>query len=132
LWQLGSDWWLAEWSTAYVDRDAEQLQAEKDAADLKAAPETVQPVDVSFYLGVYFLLVVAACATVTSRSGLVAIGVIRAAVKMHDGMLNCVMRAPTKFFDTTPSTLLPKVACRPFLRLALRTPIHRDRHHYNT
>jgi len=36
------------------------------------------------------------------RSGLVAVGVIRAARKMHDGMLVCVMRAPTRFFDTTP------------------------------
>ena len=69
--------------------------------------------DVAFYLWVYFLLVIAACATVTSRSGLVAIGVIRAAVKMHEGMLNCVMRAPTKFFDTTPSTVLPKVTFWP-------------------
>jgi len=100
--QLGGDWWLAAWSTAYTQRDADVLQAEKDAAILKTSPETVPPVDVDFYLGVYFLLVVFACASVTFRSGLVGIGCIRAAVKMHDGMLNCVLRAPTKFFDTTP------------------------------
>jgi ABC-type multidrug transport system fused ATPase/permease subunit len=65
-------------------------------------PEVVPPVDVSFYLWVYFLVVMMACTTVTMRSGLVAIGVIRAACKMHEGMLQCVMRAPTVFFDTTP------------------------------
>ena len=33
----------------------------------------------------------------------VATGVIRSACLHHDGMLACVLRAPTKFFDTTPT-----------------------------
>ena len=103
--QVLCDWWLAYWSTAYIDRETALLQAEKDAAEQGTAAEPVEPVDVGFYLGFYFLLTIVACFTVTMRSGLVAVGVLRAAKQMHDGMLQCVMRAPTKFFDTTPSTL---------------------------
>jgi len=100
--QVVGDWWLAHWSTAYVERDSLIRETEQVAQDEGVPSEVVPPVDVSFYLLVYFCLTIVACGSVTMRSGLVAVGVIRAARKMHDGMLVCVMRAPTRFFDTTP------------------------------
>jgi len=99
--QVLSDWWLAHWSSQYTLREQQVAEAEKLVV-AGNAPEVVPEVDVGFYLRVYFLLVVLACVSVTMRSGLVAVGVIQAARKMHDGMLNCVMRAPARFFDTTP------------------------------
>jgi ATP-binding cassette subfamily C (CFTR/MRP) protein 1 len=100
--QLLSDWWLAGWSSQYVRRDELVREAEQEAALAGTTPETIAAVDVGYYLFIYFLLVVLACFSVTFRSGMVAVGVIRAARKGHDGMLNCVVRAPTRFFDTTP------------------------------
>ena len=100
--QVLSDWWLAHWSTQYTEREQEVNAAMQEAVAASTTPEEIAPVDVTFYLRVYFLLVCLACASVTLRSGLVAVGVIRAATKMHDNMLACVMRAPARFFDTTP------------------------------
>ena len=102
LMQLLSDWWLATWSNAYVKRDELEREAAEAAAVANVSPEAVEAVDVGYYLGVYFWLVIVASFSVTFRSGLVAMGVITAARKSHDAMLACVVRAPTKFFDITP------------------------------
>ena len=68
------------------------------------------------YVYIYILNMICVCIYVRcipciliNRAGAmqVATGVIRSACLHHDGMLACVLRAPTKFFDTTPTGPAP-------------------------
>ncbi|EKX39426.1 hypothetical protein GUITHDRAFT_160006 [Guillardia theta CCMP2712] len=93
--QSANDFWLTVWSSAYLAHD--------QAAELQTEQTTPAPVNTGFYLGIYALITLISLGSVTVRSGFVAIGALRASVKLHNGMLERVLRAPTRFFDTTPT-----------------------------
>lgn len=58
---------------------------------------------IGYYLGVYaFLGCLTSLQAFVNGITLYAFCAIRSSKKMHDGMFECVMRAPMSFFDTTP------------------------------
>ena len=66
-------------------------------------PETLNPnVNVAFYLGVYLLLGVAYLAIALVREGFLFWGSLHASSNIHRRLLNKVMRARFRFFDSTP------------------------------
>eukprot|EP00960_Hanusia_phi_P063575 765515-Hanusia_phi.AAC.2 len=93
--QSANDFWLTVWSSAYLAHD--------QASELQLVGTTPAPVNTGFYLGIYAIITLVSLGSVTVRSGFVAVGALRAAVKLHNGMLEQVLRAPTRFFDTTPT-----------------------------
>ena len=95
--QILSDGWLSQWSTASVE-----YRAQLDEA-AQTGEEEPTPFNETFYTGMYALITLFAAGSIAARSAVVATGVIRSACLHHDKMLACVLRAPTKFFDTTPT-----------------------------
>ncbi|KAI9496002.1 hypothetical protein BDB00DRAFT_811355 [Zychaea mexicana] len=59
-------------------------------------------VDVKYYLGVYFLLGVVALIVTSGRSLALFIGSIRASRRLHEQLLDRILHAKVRFFDTTP------------------------------
>ena len=53
-------------------------------------------------LGVYGLFGALQAVAVLGFSFSLAIGSLKASVKLHDGMLRNILRSPMSFFDTTP------------------------------
>lgn len=73
------DNWLAWWSDDYFDKDY------------------------VFYLGLWAIFGLVNCIAVFSRSLMFCLSFKNAAARLHQNMLNNVMRLPMHFFDTTPS-----------------------------
>jgi ATP-binding cassette subfamily C (CFTR/MRP) protein 10 len=73
--------WLAHWS---------------DQVDVSVEDST-------YYVGVYCAIAVASLLCVYFYYLLTVGAGIRAAAGMHDGALAAIMRAPTSFYDQTPS-----------------------------
>ena len=78
---LGTNFWLAEWSDD---------------------PDSAIPKVRNMYLGIYGGLGAASAFTVMAKSLLVALGGLNASSKLHNTMLENVLRAPMSFFDTNP------------------------------
>ena len=78
---LGTNFWLAEWSDD---------------------PDSAIPKVRDMYLGIYGGLGAASAFTVMAKSLLVALGGLNASSKLHNIMLENVLRAPMSFFDTNP------------------------------
>jgi ABC-type multidrug transport system fused ATPase/permease subunit len=77
-----TNWWLEFWSTDSQEHPGEH--------------------GVSFYLGMYAALVLLNALLVFARGFYVVITQLYSARKLHKAMLDCVIRAPMSFFDTTP------------------------------
>ena len=58
--------------------------------------------DVGYYLGVYFLLGLLALVMTTLRSLTIFTGSLRASRRIHAQLLDSILRAKVRFFDTTP------------------------------
>lgn len=56
----------------------------------------------SFYEGLYVLLGVGSAFAMFLMGAVQALAVFNASVKLHDGMITKIMRAPSAWFDTTP------------------------------
>ncbi|RUS23063.1 hypothetical protein BC937DRAFT_92822, partial [Endogone sp. FLAS-F59071] len=61
-----------------------------------------QKVDVNFYLIVYFLIGIATTCVFTIRSWLLYMGSLEASRRLHAKLLDRILRAKLRFFDTTP------------------------------
>lgn len=85
--QVGSSIWLSFWSS---DNDR------------KAKDPSVHIYSLATYLGVYAGLGLGNSVGILLVSLLMAFGSIRASRRLHESMLNHVVRAPMAFFDTTP------------------------------
>lgn len=78
-----TQWWLAFWA---------ESQAELGTAD--------RPL--GFYLGIYFALAIGYAVATVARSVWYLNLALYASKKMHNKMLQSILRAPVSFFDTTP------------------------------
>lgn len=130
LQQLGSvstNLWIREWANAYNTESASVDETNKFAAltNLKipsfnvggvprtttwsapqlsprSAPAAEGDVNVSYYLGIYALLGLIYVMISLSREGVLFWGALHASRKIHKRLLNTVMRAKFRFFDSTP------------------------------
>ncbi|XP_003391152.3 PREDICTED: multidrug resistance-associated protein 1-like [Amphimedon queenslandica] len=80
--------WLAHWSNTQDNNNNDNDSFNND--------------DLALNLGVYGLFGVLQAAAVLGFSFSLAIGSLKASVKLHDGMLSNILRSPMSFFDTTP------------------------------
>ena len=78
LTKMGSDWWISYWT----DNGDEKNQY--------------------YYYGIYIAWCASNAIVVIVSNILVAYASIRASKKMHNDLLNTVIRAPLRFFETTP------------------------------
>jgi ABC-type multidrug transport system fused ATPase/permease subunit len=125
---LGQDYWIKVWASSYNDDDgssavssslfsASQLgsfenngvampmnfvstsaNSEVSSMGLKD-PHSV---DVSYYLGVYFAIGMAALVVSSVRLLILYNGSITASRRIHSQLLDRILRAKVRFFDTTP------------------------------
>jgi ABC-type multidrug transport system fused ATPase/permease subunit len=91
--QVGSNKWLDIWSS-------EQAAHDEAVDDNNPNPPKVRPLEV--YLGVYAALGFGNCFGVLFATLFLAYGSVRASRVLHENMLHRIVRAPMKFFDTTP------------------------------
>ncbi|KAF9891211.1 hypothetical protein FE257_004775 [Aspergillus nanangensis] len=130
LQQLGSvstNLWIRQWANSYQTENVGMQDAGNYAAitsfkfpsfnagsvprtsplgppqlSTQAEPATSGDVNVSYYLGVYALLGVFYVLISLSREGFLFWGSLHASYNIHRRLLNSVMHAKFKFFDSTP------------------------------
>ncbi|RCI05063.1 hypothetical protein CU098_008718 [Rhizopus stolonifer] len=86
---LGQDYWIKVWSSAY------------DTLNLFFVVKK-QEIQVGYYLGVYFLIGMLALLLTTARSLVLFKGSLLASRRIHMQLLDRVLGAKVRFFDTTP------------------------------
>ncbi|KAI9478028.1 MAG: hypothetical protein EXX96DRAFT_539173 [Benjaminiella poitrasii] len=62
----------------------------------------VNSINVAYYLGVYFLIGMLSLLLTTMKSLVLFLGSIKASHRIHSQLLNRILRAKIRFFDTTP------------------------------
>ncbi|KAA0713356.1 Multidrug resistance-associated protein 4 [Triplophysa tibetana] len=90
------DWWLAYWAT-------EQEKLDTPSNTTSGMNATIsQPLDLTFYLGVYGGLTVATVIFGFMRSLIMFKALVSSAQTLHTRMFNCILRTPVRFFDINP------------------------------
>lgn len=87
---LGTDGWLAKWSTAVV-----AAGGGVGGAATAAAPT-------AYYLAIYLGLSLAVAVGIVCHQAVMAWGTLRAGARLHDELLAAVFRAPMAWYDATP------------------------------
>ncbi|KAI8381242.1 P-loop containing nucleoside triphosphate hydrolase protein [Radiomyces spectabilis] len=115
---VGQDYWIKIWTAAY-DQTSNMMGAfsttrfgSMDTAAFSVAyvnPATstswtakISSVDDAYYLGVYFLIGMVALVMTTLRSLILFVGSLRASKRIHSQLLDQILHAKVRFFDTTP------------------------------
>uniref|UniRef100_A0A8B9CNP0 ATP-binding cassette sub-family C member 10 n=1 Tax=Anser brachyrhynchus TaxID=132585 RepID=A0A8B9CNP0_9AVES len=113
-----SDWWLSHWissisktanTSVMVCSASIRLEYPDFPSSLLLGPGALTPVpsnssaDVNFYLMVYGSIAGANSLFTIFRAFLFAYGTIRAAIVIHNRLLQRVIKATVTFFDTTPT-----------------------------
>lgn len=114
---LGQDYWIKVWAAAYSDKAPSDsvgafatttsgtselgmfgITYLRPFADIMAKQE----VDVKYYLVIYFLIGVVALIMSSLRSLILFIGSLNASRRIHAQLLEKILRAKVRFYDTTP------------------------------
>ncbi|KAI8979970.1 P-loop containing nucleoside triphosphate hydrolase protein [Pilobolus umbonatus] len=119
---VGQDYWIKVWSAAYNTNSTIPHSASIASLPLNAFSHNImntvytQPIqnafkslqspddsiDVTYYLGVYFLIGLVAVVMTTLRSYTLFTSSLKASRELHSRLLNRILRAKVRFFDTTP------------------------------
>jgi ABC-type multidrug transport system fused ATPase/permease subunit len=121
LFSFGENWWLRIWASAYAkhgDAPMSLMSAQSSAKHgiFDTFTSTLQnqnvfrswvfeqsePINVDYYIGVYLLICFSFVLFDTSRVILLYWGSIRGARKLFEALLDRIIYAPMRFFDTTP------------------------------
>ncbi|OBZ89252.1 ATP-dependent bile acid permease [Choanephora cucurbitarum] len=114
---LAQDYWIKVWSAAYghpqdgkinstyVDHNAISILGRSSLAlfysqSYSESPE--QQVDVTYYLGVYFVIGLVAAVMTALRMAILFMGNLKASRRIHSQLLDRILRAKVRFYDTTP------------------------------
>ncbi|KAF7727930.1 hypothetical protein EC973_006818 [Apophysomyces ossiformis] len=114
---FGENWWLRVWAVSNVTQPHDDLN-QPDYMNLFAIPQTIlhkstpviqtyqatenQPKTVNYYIGIYLIICFSGIIFNSLRSILLYYGSIRGAKKLFAAMLDRIIHAPLRFFDTTP------------------------------
>ncbi|KAI9305402.1 hypothetical protein BJ944DRAFT_239688 [Cunninghamella echinulata] len=94
---FSQDYWIKLWVSAYKSSDYYYYQLKsKDNAN------TANNINASYYVGVYFAISVATIVLMALRLIFTFIGSIRALRSYHQKLLDSILDATVRFFDTTP------------------------------
>ncbi|KAI9251679.1 P-loop containing nucleoside triphosphate hydrolase protein [Helicostylum pulchrum] len=125
---LGQDYWIKVWSAAYGDGKHSLTNVSSEAVGVFSVSNTAysilgqnnllsiytqpifraveafkeQEVDVTYYLGVYFLIGCVALVMTSLRIFILFHGSLKASKRIHSQLLDRILRAKVRFYDTTP------------------------------
>ncbi|CDH48321.1 atp-dependent bile acid permease [Lichtheimia corymbifera JMRC:FSU:9682] len=116
---FSQDYWIKVWTSAYETKRHDlgvltalsthssfllnSLSLSMDApSSSENAPQQPQHVNVTYYLGIYALIGFLALLATTARSLIIYYGSIRASRRLHEKLLQKILRAKIRFFDSTP------------------------------
>lgn len=119
---VGQDYWIRVWSAAYDNvKDTVMhvfnMSRGEVALPMNALKQVVPEslvqqfserlsdehgVNVGYYLGIYFLIGMLTLVLATVRSLVLFMGSLRASRRIHAQLLDRILRAKVRFFDTTP------------------------------
>ncbi|KAI9304779.1 P-loop containing nucleoside triphosphate hydrolase protein [Cunninghamella echinulata] len=112
---LLSNWWLKEWSASYtttpntinnqhllvinnVNSDVSRTAISDNFNENNESPSN----QLKYYLGIYVFINLLCLATSSGQYLIIYIGGLRASRKLFVDLLNRILHAPLRFFDTTP------------------------------
>ncbi|KAJ2492865.1 Transporter of the ATP-binding cassette (ABC) [Coemansia sp. RSA 2050] len=126
--QVAQDWWLREWAASYNKPAGGKSAASTSygrvpfplgpfgglatSGLLEAVPVPGvlrrlvaggNNVNLSYFIGVYVVIALASTVLILGRSLLQFWSSIRASKVIHERLLRTILRAPVRFFDTTPT-----------------------------
>ncbi|XP_072433976.1 ATP-binding cassette sub-family C member 4 isoform X3 [Chiloscyllium punctatum] len=87
------DWWLSYWATSQDQLNTTQINSQNN---------TMQQLDINFYLGIYAGLTIAVILFGITRSLIIFNVLVNASKELHNRMFACIIRAPVLFFDRNP------------------------------
>ncbi|XP_033832984.1 ATP-binding cassette sub-family C member 4-like isoform X1 [Periophthalmus magnuspinnatus] len=90
------DWWLVYWSNGQVANNTTEI-----IRNLHNETSSIEG-NLSFYLGVYSGLTIAAVVFGYARSLVIFHGLVRSSQSLHNDMFSAVLRSPVRFFDVNP------------------------------
>ncbi|KAI8094907.1 P-loop containing nucleoside triphosphate hydrolase protein [Gilbertella persicaria] len=113
---LAQDYWIKVWSAAYgnhpqvdanatfVDNTAFSVLGQNTVIQVytEAIKNPAQQVDVAYYLGIYSLIGVIAAVMTALRMAVLFNGSLKASRRIHSQLLERILRAKVRFYDTTP------------------------------
>ncbi|KAK3818725.1 MAG: P-loop containing nucleoside triphosphate hydrolase protein [Benniella sp.] len=100
--------WLREWSSAYVrDNPISRHELVQSFGKFKIfrwgrSDDDDEPVDLDYYIGIYCLITLMAVFLTMIRMFWQFYGSLRASRSLYERLLVSIIRAPIRFFDTTP------------------------------
>lgn len=86
--ELMANFWLSYWAAASTQ------------ADIAGDPLDVQ--ETTWYLGIYAAFGIGGVLCLTGRAVIMAVHRLKASRKLHDELVDSILRAPVSFFDVTP------------------------------
>ncbi|CAG8854492.1 23948_t:CDS:2, partial [Gigaspora margarita] len=102
--QIMENWWLKVWSNASKNHETIQTIFNSVQQDnlIMIDGDIDEPHSADYYLNIYVLITFLSIIGGVSRSVWLYYGSLRASKKLYQTILHQVIRAPLRFFDTTP------------------------------
>jgi ABC-type multidrug transport system fused ATPase/permease subunit len=104
--QVMENWWLKNWSNASKEDDNILNVLFYDPifgiSDKILSPISQDSHSLDYYFNIYVLITMLSILLGVLRYAWLYYGSLRASRKLHEDLLNRIMRAPLRFFDTTP------------------------------
>ncbi|KAJ2746581.1 Transporter of the ATP-binding cassette (ABC) [Coemansia sp. BCRC 34301] len=103
--QIAQDWWLREWAASYSRPagDSSSAASPSDKSALQELSAGGDKVNLAYFIGIYAAIAVASTVLILGRSLLQFWSSLKASKGMHERLLHAILRAPVRFFDTTPA-----------------------------
>ncbi|KAJ2649364.1 Transporter of the ATP-binding cassette (ABC) [Coemansia sp. RSA 1250] len=113
---VAQDWWLREWAASY-SRPAVNVNGTggfsiialarsmtSDVGPIGFVPrvKTGDRVNLGYFIGVYVAIALVSVLVILGRSLVQFWSSLRASKELHERLLHTILRAPVRFFDTTP------------------------------
>lgn len=101
---FAENWWLRIWAASYAEPKASLMTVQDDFAisTYQTLTTYVQNTNVNYYIAIYILLCFTFIIFDTFRSVLLYWGSILGAKSLFNQLLDRIIYAPMRFFDTTP------------------------------
>lgn len=98
-----STWWIKQWSASYSESDhTDDTIISPDYGSYSAGDLRAPAKQVEYYLGIYIVISFVCIVCNTVRYAMAYIGGMRASRKIYVALLDRILHAPLRFFDTTP------------------------------
>ncbi|KAI8975591.1 hypothetical protein BDF20DRAFT_617319 [Mycotypha africana] len=105
--EIGESWWIKIWAQSYREYNGENYNATVNDGFIKQQYQSQSSIPdgvthLNYYLCVYCLIAFGNVTAGAIRYAVLYYGSLHANRKLYASLLQCVFRAPLRFFDTTP------------------------------